>query len=137
MRLIGLIIAALLALAAGILVMSVPQAVASGGRILLSSAVDGHVHGSDVHVDADHEHGVQAPAHDHASAPKDCGDPASGTHGKAGADCCGMGACHAVQALAAPMLHTPCTSAAAIALTRDDQVAGVAPDSLDRPPRTL
>jgi hypothetical protein len=135
LRLIGLIIAALLAVAAGVLVISAPQAVASGSRILLSSAVGGQAHGSHVHADADHEHGVQS--HDHASARKDCGDPASGTHGGAGADCCNMGACHAVQALAAPMLHTPCTSAAVIAFTGDEQVAGITPGGLDRPPRTV
>lgn len=137
MRLIGLIIAALLAVAAGVLVISAPQAVASGGRILLSSAMDQHTDVGHVHADTAHEHGVSSPVHDHASAKKDCGDPASGNHGGAGADCCNMGACHAVQALAAPMLHGPCASAAGIVLTGDEQVAGITLGGLDRPPRTV
>ncbi|MFC4171584.1 hypothetical protein ACFOYU_05875 [Microvirga sp. GCM10011540] len=137
MRLIGLIIAALLVVAAGVLVISAPQAVASGGQIIQLFATDTDAHGSQVHAEMDHAHGVRSAALDHhASTQEDCGDPASGNHGRAGADCCGMGACHAVQALAAPTLHSPSTSAAIIVLVGDEQVAGITPGGLDRPPRT-
>jgi hypothetical protein len=47
-----------------------------------------------------------------------------------------MGACHAVQALAAPILHVPYASAVAIAALGDQQVEGIIPGGLDRPPRT-
>ena len=134
MRLISLIIAALLAVAAGILVIPVAQAVVSGDRILLSSVVSGQA--LERHVQADDEHGVRPPAHDHVLAKKDCGDPASGAHHGSEADCWGTSACHAVQALAAPMLHAHYASATVLALIRDDQVGSVVPGGLDRPPRT-
>ncbi|MGF9760115.1 hypothetical protein AAII07_33465 [Microvirga sp. 0TCS3.31] len=135
LRLMGLIIAVLLAVTAGILVISTPHAAASGARLAVAVADVGHDHAAHSHgdtVDVGH-----SSAHDHASARKDCGDPASGAHDGSGADCCGMGACHAVQALAAPMLHTPCTSAAVLAVVRDDQVESFVPGGLDRPPRTV
>jgi hypothetical protein len=134
LRLISLIIAALLAVTAGIVVISAPQAVVSGDRTLLPSVVGGQVHGS--HTNADSEHGVRPPAHDHIFAKKDCGDPASEGHHGSEADCWGTSACHAVQALAAPMLHAPYASATVLALIRDNQVGSVVPGGLDRPPRT-
>lgn len=134
MRLMGLIIAALLAVTAGILVISTPHAAASGERLVAAATVLGHDHAAHSHEGAvDVE---PASAHDHASAQEDCGDPASGAHHGSGADCCNMGACHAVQALAAPMLHAPYASAITIAARGDEQVEGVVPGGLDRPPRT-
>lgn len=134
LRLMGLIIAVLLAVTAGILVISTPHAAASGERPVSAATSLGHdhvAHGHEGTVDVEHSSG-----HDHASAQEDCGDPASGAHRGSGADCCNMGTCHAVQALAAPMLHTPYASAAAIAALGDEQVEGVVPGGLDRPPRT-
>jgi hypothetical protein len=131
----GLIIAVLLAVTAGILVISTPHAAASGERLPLAATVLGHDHAAHSHegaVDVEPE-----PAHDHASARNDCGDPASGDHGAGGADCCNMGACHAVQALATPMLHVSYASAVTIAARGDEQVEGVVPGGLDRPPRTV
>jgi hypothetical protein len=134
LRLVGLIIAVLLAVTAGILVISTPHAAASGERLASAATVLGHDH-------AAHSHGgavdVQpASAHDHASARNDCDDPTSGDHGSGGTDCCNMGACHAVQALAAPVLHVPCASTAVLAVVGDQQVEGIIPGGLDRPPRT-
>jgi hypothetical protein len=135
LRLMGLIIAVLLAVTAGILVISTPHAAASGDQLAVAATVPGHDAAAHSHGDTvDVEH---ASAHDHASAQKDCGDPASGAHSGSGADCCGMGACHAVQALAAPMLHTPYASAVALAVAGDDQVGSIVPGGLDRPPRTV
>jgi hypothetical protein len=131
----GLIIAVLLAVTAGILVVSAPDAAAMDDRLTLASVFGEHVH--EDHADMAHAHDVQSPGHDHASAGKDCGDPASGSHGGGGMDCCGMGACHAVQALAAPMLHVPCASAIALAVAGDEQVESVVPGGPDRPPRTI
>jgi hypothetical protein len=131
----GLIIAVLLAVTAGILVISSPHAAASGERPVSASAILGHDHGAHAHegtVDVE-----QSSGHDHASAQEDCGDPASGAHRGSGADCCNMGACHAVQALAAPMLHVPYASAVAIVERGDEQVEGVVPGGLERPPRTV
>jgi hypothetical protein len=125
----GLIIAVLLAVTAGILVISTPHAAATGNRLALA-AIDGHAHG---HASTGHED--RSSVHDHVSAQEDCGDPASGTH-SGGAHCCGMSACHAVQAIATPVLHSPCTSAVVITVQGDEQVDGVIPGSLDRPPRT-
>jgi hypothetical protein len=131
----GLIIAVLLAVTAGILVISTPHAPASGERPALTANVPGHDHAAHAHEGAaDVE---PASAHGHASARNDCGDPASGDHGNGGTDCCNMGACHAVQALATPMLHVPYASAITIAARGDEQVEGVVPGGLDRPPRTV
>ena len=135
MRLMGLIIAVLLAVTAGILVISAPHAAASGAQPALATAVGEHVHGAHSHEDTVHD--AHASVEDLAEVRNDCGDPASQHHGSGGSDCCNMGACHAVQALAAPMLQTPYASAAAIAALGDEQVEGVIPSGLDRPPRTV
>lgn len=130
----GLIIAFLLAVTAGILVISTPHEAASGGRLALAATVTGHDHGAHARegtVDVE-----PSSTHAHASAQEDCGDPASGSHRGSGADCCTMGACHAVQVLAAPMLHTPPTSSVAIAMFGNEQVDGNIPGGLDKPPRT-
>jgi len=130
----GLIIAVLIAVTAGILVISTPHAAASGERLASAATVLGHDHAAHSH---EGEVNVEpASAHDHASARNDCGDPTSGDHGSGGTDCCNMGACHAVQALAAPVLQTPYASAAAIVALGDEQVEGIIPGGLDRPPRT-
>ena len=134
MRLMGLIIAVLLAVTVGILVISTPHAAASGERLALAATVLGHDHATHSHEVALDV--VQLSAHDHASARNGCGDPASGDHGGGGTDCCNMGACHAVQALTAPVLHMPCASAITIAALGDEQVEGVVPGGLERPPRT-
>ncbi|PVE25706.1 hypothetical protein DC522_05170 [Microvirga sp. KLBC 81] len=133
----GLIIAVLLAVTAGILVISTPHAATTGDELALAPAFEEHAREGYMHPDSAHGHNVQSPGHDHASAEEDCGDPASGTHGKGGMDCCGTGACHAVQALAAPMLHAPCASAVVLALFGDEQVESLVPEGLDRPPRTI
>lgn len=131
----GLIIAVLLAVTAGILVISTPHAAASGERLAEAVTVPAHDHAAHSHGDTvDVE---DASAHDHASAQGECGDPASGAHGGTGADCCSMGACHAVQALAAPMIHMPCASAVVLAVAGDEQVEGIAPGGFDKPPRTV
>lgn len=134
MRLLGLIIAVLLAVTAGILVIPTPHAAASGERPAPAATVLGHDHAAHSHeatVDVEY-----SSAHDHASARNDCGDSTSGDHGSGGTDCCNMGACHAVQALVAPVLHTPCASAAVRAVVGDQQVEGIIPGGLDKPPRT-
>jgi len=132
----GFIISVLLAVTAGILVISTPHAAASGNRLVSAATVLGHDHGAHAHESTadvvEHSSG-----HDHASAQQDCGDPASGAHRGSGTDCCNMGACHAVQALAAPMLHSPYASAVAIAVLGDEQVDGFVPGGLERPPRTV
>ena len=131
----GLIIAVLLAVTAGILVISTPHAAASGERLVSAATILGHDHAAHSHGDTvDVEH---SSAHNHASAQEDCGDPASDYQGSGGADCCNMGACHAVQALAASMLQMPYASAVAIAALGDEQVDGVVPGGLERPPRTV
>jgi hypothetical protein len=132
LRLMSLIIAVLLAVTAGILVISTPHAAATGDRLTLASVLRDHVHADTTHADD-----VQSPEHDHASTGKDCGDPASGSHGTGGMACCGMGACHAVQALAAPMLHSPFASAIVLAVASDEQVRSLVPGGLDKPPRTI
>ena len=135
LRLMGLIIAVLLAVTAGILVISTPHAATSGERPVPAATVLGNDHATHSHEGAlDVE---QSSAHDHASARNDCGDPASDHHGTGGTDCCNMGACHAVQALAAPMLHVPYASTITIAARGDEQVEGVVPGGLERPPRTV
>ena len=134
LRLMGFIIAVLLAVTAGILVIPAPHAAASGERLAPAATVLGHDHAAHSHeatVDVEHSSG-----HDHASARNDCGDPASDHHGSGGTDCCNMGACHAVQALVAPVLHMPCASAAVRAVVGDQQVEGIIPGGLDKPPRT-
>lgn len=135
LRLMGLVIAVLLAVTAGILVISTPHAAASDGQAVLAAAVGEHVHGADSHQDTVHED--HSSVQDLAAVQNDCGDPASEHHASRGTDCCTMGACHAVQTLAAPMLHTPYASAAAIAARGDKQVEGVIPGGLERPPRTV
>jgi hypothetical protein len=131
----GFIIAVLLAVTAGILVISAPHAAASGGQPALATAVGEHVHEAHSHQDMVHED--HSSVQDLAEVRNDCGDPASQHHGSGGVDCCNMGACHAFQALAAPMLQTPYASAAAIAALGDEQVEGIVPGGLERPPRTV
>jgi hypothetical protein len=133
----GLIIAVLLAVTAGIFVLSAPDPAATGDRLTLASAFGEHVHADHVHADTANADDLQSPGHDHASAGKDCGDPASGSHGTGGMACCGMGACHAVQSLAAPMLHSPFASAIVLAVASDEQVRSLVPGGLDKPPRTI
>ena len=135
LRLMGLIIAVLLAVTAGILVISTPHAVGSGDRLAVAVTVLKHNHAAHSHGDV--VDAVPASAHDHASAQEDCGDPVPGAHRGSGTDCCNMGACHAVQALAAPILHSPCVSAVVLSMVGDKQVEGVVPSGLDRPPRTV
>jgi hypothetical protein len=135
LRLMGLIIAVLLAVTAGIFVISAPHAAASGGQLALATVVGEHVHGTHSHEGTVHDD--HSSVQDLAEVRNDCGDPASEHHGSGGADCCTMGACHAVQAIAAPMLQMPYASAAAIAAVGDEQVEGVVPGGLERPPRTV
>ena len=135
MRLTGLIIAVLLAVTAGIFVISTPHTAASGERltsaeILLDQVLEAHSHEGAVEGD-------QSSAHDHASAQKDCGDPASGAHGGDGVACCSMGACHAIQSIATPMVQLRRASAVVLAIVGDEQVEGVITGGLDRPPRTV
>lgn len=129
----GLIIAMLLAITAGIITISMPRAAASEVQTALSASVDGP--GDHAHPGADLVHEGQS--HDHASAQADCDDPVSGSHNGPGGDCCNMGACHAVQILAAPMIHSPFGSAVSITMDGDEQVEGIVPGGLDRPPRTV
>jgi hypothetical protein len=119
----GLVIAVLLAVTAGIVVIAASQAAASSGRHSLTLPQTGHVH--------------EGMSHDQAATREDCGDNSSGDHGSGGTDCCGMGACHAVQLTAAPVLHSPYVSAAAIAAIGNEQVDGITAGGLDRPPRTI
>ncbi|MFC4172870.1 hypothetical protein ACFOYU_12460 [Microvirga sp. GCM10011540] len=133
MRLMGLIIAVLLAVTAGILSVSTPHAAASGDRVAPAASVDGY--GAHDHAGTVHHHAEASPAGDRVSTRGDCGDPSSGTHG--GSDCCSMGACHAVRSLVAPTIQSPCVSAAAIAVIGDEQVEGIVPGGLDRPPRSI
>lgn len=135
LRLMGLIIAVLLAVTAGILVISTPQTAASAAQVALATAVDEHVQGTHSNEGTPHDH--QSSAKDLAAVQNDCGDPASGDHGGGGTECCNMGACHAVQAIAAPLLHVPYASAATVAMLGDEQVEGVVPGGLERPPRTV
>ena len=135
MRLTGLIIAVLLAVTAGIFLISTPHAAESGDRLTLAESIAGHVIGAHSHEGAVERD--QTSAHDHASAQKDCDDPASGTHGGDGAACCNMGACHAVQAIAAPTVQMRGASAVVLAMVGDEQVEGVITGGLDRPPRTV
>lgn len=129
----GLIIAFLLAITAGISTISTPNVAASEGQTAFSASVDGH--GDHAHQGADLVHENQS--HDHASAQTDCEDPVSGSHNGLGTDCCNMGACHAVQVLAAPMIHSPFGSAVSIAMDGDEQVEGIIPGGFDKPPRTV
>jgi hypothetical protein len=135
LRLVGLIIAVLLAVTAGILVISAPHAAASGVQLALATAVGEHVDGTHSHEGTVHDD--HSSVQDLAEVRNDCGDPASQHHGSGGTDCCNMGACHAFQALAAPILQTPYASAAVIAALGDEQVDGVVPGGLERPPRTV
>jgi len=135
LRLLGLTIAVLLAVTAGILVVSTPHAASLGERLASVATLLGHDHAAH-----SHERVVgseQASAHAHDSARNDCSDPASGDHSSGGPDCCNMSACHAVHTLTAPMLHVPCASAVAVPLLCDEQVEGIALGGLDKPPRTV
>lgn len=135
MRLTGLIIAALLAIVAGIITISPPHAAAPRGHHAISASVDGQ--GDHMHASAEMGHGGQSVSHDHASTQTDCDPPVSGSHKGPGTDCCNMGACHAVQVFATPMIHSPFGAAIAIAMEGDEQVEGIVPGGLDRPPRTV
>lgn len=133
MRLTGLIIAVLLAITAGIFTISTPHAAAPRLQTAFFASVDGH--GNHTHPGMDLVHESQS--HDHAAAQADCEDPVSGSHKEPGADCCSMGACHAVQILAAPMLLSPFGSAVSVVIDGGEQVEGIIPGGLDRPPRTV
>lgn len=135
LRLFSLVIAVLLAVIAGLILTPALQATAwrgSDAPIVLENA---HGHSSHMHRGTQHGHENTSSSYDRASIAGDCGDPASGIHG-GGADCCSMGSCHAVQAIAALMLHTPCASTIVMTVLGDEQVEGIAPGGLDRPPRT-
>jgi hypothetical protein len=132
----GFIIAVLLAITAGILVISTPHAAAPGGQIALVAAVDGHIHAAHSH-EATVRDG-ESMGHDHASTWKEgCGGSSQGTHSSGGTDCCNMSACHAFEAVAAFLLHTSCAPGVVVAAVGDEQVEGVFLEGLDRPPRTV
>jgi len=135
LRLLGLTIVVLLAVTAGILVISTPHASSLGERLASVAILLGHDHAAHSHERA--VGSEQASAHDHDSARNDCGDPTSGSHSSGGPDCCNMSACHAVHTLVAPMLHAPCASDVAVPLLCDEQVESIPPGGLDRPPRTV
>lgn len=132
MRLMGVIIAVLLAAAAGIATIPGPHAAVSGVWSAVSASVEGH--GDHVHPDADVSHDNQS--HEHASARTDCERPISGAP-QGTADCCAMSACHAIQAFAAPVIHTPFGSAVSVAVEADKQVEEIILGDLDKPPRTV
>jgi hypothetical protein len=135
LRLLGLTIAVLLAVTTGIFVISTPHAASLGERLASVATLLGHDHAAHSH---EREVGAErSSAHDHDSARNDCGDPTSGSHSSGGPECCNMSTCHAVHTLVAPMLHAPCASGVAVPLLCDEQVAGIAPGGLDRPPRTV
>lgn len=141
----GLIIAVLLALAAGIVAISAPHAAASAdGRTVAATLTAhdraGHDHAAHSHASTAEAERASAQVHaaSHpAAAEEDCSEPASAAHGKAGTECCGTGACHAVQMLVSPKLHTPLVSAVLMTVVRDDQVGSIVVAGLDRPPRTV
>ncbi|MBA1158781.1 hypothetical protein [Microvirga mediterraneensis] len=135
MRLTGLIIAALFAIAAGILTISAPHGRAPTGQYAVSTSIDSH--GNHVRASTEMGHGGQSMLHDRASAQADCDPPVSGFQKGTGTECCNMGACHAVQVFAAPVIPLPFGSAVTILMEGDEQVEGTIPGGPDRPPRIV
>jgi hypothetical protein len=124
LRLMGPLIAVLLAVTMAIFPISIPRA----------AALSGHGHAAEFGTHTHDEAGI---SRDHES-PAPCGDHhGSGKHDVGSPGCCGMGVCHAFQVSAAPDLLSPQVTAASIVLSADEQVRGVTPGSLDRPPRTI
>lgn len=131
MRLAGAIVIALLATIMVILPISVPSAAASTGHAHHGVSA-GHGHGGGQHGET-----AEAPATCHDdSVGVGCGEHAGGSHGQGDA-CCGGVSCHSVQASAAPDVSSPVASAIPLVILGDEQVAGIVPGRLDRPPRTV
>jgi hypothetical protein len=123
LRLMGPIIAVLLAITLAIFPISMRQAAALGSH-------EHHVGTSEIlHQDA-----AAAGDHDHSASCDTCGGHEPGSeHGKSSA-CCGMTVCHAFEVSTAPLI-SPRYSASRAAWTRDEQVGDSLSGRIDRPPR--
>jgi hypothetical protein len=123
LRLMGPIIAVVLAITMAIFPIPMPRAAAWHGpqdAVMLGSH---------------HTHDGASVSCDDAS-PVACGDHEHGTR-DTGPGCCGVGMCHAFQVSGAPDVHSPDACAVPMAIVGDEQVAGLVSGRLDRPPRSV
>jgi hypothetical protein len=123
LRLMGPIIAVLLAITMAIFPISMPRAAAPG------------VHGHALTLET-HTHDGVGLSCDHGASVT-CGDHESANHDADSPSCCGMTVCHAFQISAAPDVLTPCMRVTSVSVSGDEQVGGITPGGLDRPPRTV
>ena len=124
MRPMGPIIAVLLAITMAIFPISMPRAAVLGG------------HGHAATLDASHSHDEASVPHHHGASVT-CGAHGSSHHDAGSPGCCGMTVCHAFQVSAAPDVLSPIVRTTSVAVSQDEQVEGVTPGGLDRPPRTV
>jgi hypothetical protein len=125
LRLIGTIIAVVLAITMAIFPISMPRA----------AVPSGHHHGA-MHSGHGHHDHAAMPTCDHRTVAHDeTGDQSS--HDAGGQVCCSMGACHAFQVGTVPALHVPSPEAISVAANGDEQVNDVISSRLDRPPKSF
>ena len=135
MRLMGPIMALLLAVTMAIFPISMLRAAAPG------------VHEHPVTLSADLEH-LPTSGSEHASQTEvgscdvppvlaDCGSHGPGSHDTSSPSCCGMGACHVFQVTLGADMHSPVLSSAPVGIPGDEQVVGVISGGIDRPPRSV
>jgi len=135
LRLLGTIVAALLAITMAIFPVGMPQAAASTGHSHAALAA-GHSHAGGSAPHHDEAAGLQAVCHSSA-VQSDCDRNPADPHDHGDANCCGGLGCHSFQVSSAPIISSPITSRILIAVAGDEQVSGIAPGRLDRPPRTM
>lgn len=123
MRPMAPIIAVLLAITMAIFPIAMPRAAASAD------------HRSTVTLDTHHSHGEADVSCARASVT--CGDHEGDGHEASGSGCCGMSVCHAFQVSAAPAILCRHVTMTSVTVARDEQVGGVTPGGLDKPPRTI
>lgn len=125
MRLMGTIIAVLLAIIMAVFPISMPQAAVSAG----------HQHGA---MHSGHGHGDRAAKVSCDNRTLVAGETGNqNSHDAGGQICCSMGSCHALQAGTVPTLHLPAPTVIPAATTGDEQVDDIIPGRLDRPPRAV
>jgi len=126
LRLVGPIIAVLLAITMAIFPISVPHAAVSG--VHNHAAAHGHDH---------QEHAVEASVSCDHQVVEGQHSEHEGTPDGAGSSCCSIGGCHAVHVSLVAGLPSPAVAPLPSAISGDEQVDGVISGRLDRPPRTV
>jgi hypothetical protein len=133
----SLIMAALLAITMAIVPIATSRAAAPGVLPAVAVSSTSQMPGSHEHAAQGHGHGDASLAHGVAVAQPDCDGHEPASHHADGADCCSMGACHALQVSLIAGVFSPARTATALGAVGDEQVGGIVVGQLDRPPRSL